>query len=247
MTDTAAAAPATTQPKSPGLLERMIGVVFSPRETFAAVAARPRWFGVMAVGLVIVSAAYYLILSSPDMQQGIVDQQVRAIEARGTTVSDQQYANMERIIGYTPIIYAVVIPILGPLFTAATAGILTGIFTALMGGTGTFKQVYAIQAHAGIISMFSAVLAAAMILAGVKPQGVRPPGANLGVFVPMLDETSFVYIMLRTIDLTLVWWLFTLAVGLGVLYKRKTAPIFMTFLGLYLGIALLVASFTSGS
>jgi hypothetical protein len=63
----------------------------------------------------------------------------------------------------------------------------------------------------------------------------------------MLEETSFVAVMLTAIDLILVWWLVSLAIGLGVLYKRRTGPIATTFLGLYALIALLIAFVSSGS
>jgi hypothetical protein len=225
----------------------MSGVIFSPRETFAAIVARPRWLGVMVVTLILTSAAYYMILGSQDMQDAIVDQQVRAIESRGNAVSDEQVANMERFIGYLPVGYAVGVFVLGPLFGAAVAGIITGIFTTLMGGNGTFKQVFAVMNHAGVIPALSAVFVAGMLAIGAKPVGVRPPGANLGVFLPMLEETSFLAVMLRTIDMFLLWWMIVLAIGLGVLYKRRTGPIATTFIGLYVVIALLIAVFTSGS
>jgi hypothetical protein len=225
----------------------MSGVIFSPRETFAAIVARPRWLGVMVVTLILTSAAYYMILGSQDMQDAIVDQQVRAIESRGNAVSDEQVANMERFIGYLPVGYAVGVFVLGPLFGAAVAGIITGIFTTLMGGNGTFKQVFAVMNHAGVIPALSAVFVAGMLAIGAKPVGVRPPGANLGVFLPMLEETSFLAVMLRSIDMFLLWWMIVLAIGLGVLYKRRTGPIATTFIGLYVVIALLIAVFTSGS
>ena len=232
---------------TPGLLARVIGVLLSPRETFAAIAAKPRWLGVMLVTMVMSSAAYYVILSSQDMQDAIVDQQITAMEARGTTVSDDQVANIERFIGYLPVGYAVGIFVLGPLFGAAIAGIVTGIFSTLMGGNGTFKQVFAVMSHAGVVPAISALFIAGMLAAGVKPIGVRPPGANLGVFLPMLEETSFLAVMLRSIDMFLLWWMVVLAIGLGVLYKRRTGPIATTFIGLYVVIALLIAVFTSGS
>ena len=68
----------TTQPASqPGLLARMIGVLTSPKETFAAIAARPRWLGVMAITLAITATCQYLILSSPDMQDAMIAQAPR--------------------------------------------------------------------------------------------------------------------------------------------------------------------------
>ena len=247
MTDVASVSDSVQNKPDPGLFARLIGVLFSPKETFAAIVARPRWLAVMIVTLVMSSAAYYVILSSQDMQDAIVDQQVRAMESRGNVVSDQQIANIERFIGYLPVGYAVGIFVLGPLFGAAIAGIVTGILTTLMGGNGTFKQVFAVMNHAGFIPAISALFIAGMLAVGAKPIGARPPGANLGVFLPMLEDTSFLAVLLRSIDMFLLWWMVVLAIGLGVLYKRRTGPIATTLIGLYIVIALLIATFTSGS
>jgi Yip1-like protein len=247
VTDVASVSDSVQNKPFPGLMARLVGVLLSPRETFAAVAAQPRWLGVMLVTIVMSSAGYYMILSSQDMQDAIVDQQVTAMEARGTNVSDEQVANIERFIGFLPRIYAVGVFILGPLLGAAMAGIMTGIFSTLMGGNGTFKQVFAVMNHAGFIPAISALFISGMLAVGAKPVGVRPPGANLGVFVPMLEETSFLAVMFRSIDMFLLWWMVVLAIGLGVLYKRRTGPIATTFIGLYVVVALLIAVFTSGS
>lgn len=48
---------------------------------------------------------------------------------------------------------------------------------------------------------------------------------NLGVFAPFLEENSFMARLLGSIDLFHIWALVSLAIGLGVLYKRKTGPI----------------------
>jgi hypothetical protein len=244
MTETVPTSPATMA--SPGLIARMIGVVFSPRETFEAVAARPRWLGVMAATLAVGAACQYVILSSPELQDNIINQQIRAMEAQGP-VSDAQVAGVERFIMALPYVYAGGAFIIGPLFVAIIAGILMWIFTMLMGGNGTFKQVYALVTHSGVVSMLSGIFSAALVLAGIPPSGVRPPGANLGVFVPMLEETSFLTVMLTSIDLILVWWLITLAIGLAVLYKRRPGGIATSLIAIYVVIAVVIATFTSGS
>jgi hypothetical protein len=247
VTDIASASDQSQARPSPGLFARVIGVLLSPKETYAAVSNRPRWLGVVVITLALTAGAYYFILSSPAMQDAIIDQQIRAIESGGGTVTDEQVAGFETFIGYLPAIYAVGTVVMGIPIGAAIAGIMMWIFTTLMGGNATFKQVFAVMSHAGIISVLSPLLAAAMIAGGVELNGVRPPGANLGVFVPMLEETSFVAVMLGTIDLILVWWIVSLSIGLGVLYKRRTGPIATTFLGIYVLIALLVATVSSGS
>ena len=88
MTEVASVSESVQNKPAPGLFARMMGVLFSPKETFAAVVAKPRWLGVMLVTLVMSSAAYYVILSSQDMQDAIVDQQIRGMESRGNVVSD---------------------------------------------------------------------------------------------------------------------------------------------------------------
>jgi hypothetical protein len=72
-------------------------------------------------------------------------------------------------------------------------------------------------------------------------------GANLGIFVPMLDEKHVVTMFLSSIDLFFVWATISLAIGIGVLYRRNTGPIATSFLGLYVVIALVIALFRSGS
>ncbi len=242
MTETAAETQASTA--APGLLARVVGVIFSPRETYAAVAARPRWLGMMVITLVIGAAAQYVVLSSPELQENIIDQQIRAMQERGAA-SEAQIAGVETMIQRLPIIYTAAAFIIGPLITAVIAGLLMVVFTMLMGGHGTFRQLFAIVTHAGVISVLAGLFSAALVAAGVPPTGVQPPSASLGVFVPMLEETSFVAIFLGTINLILVWWVLSLAIGLGVLYRRRTGPIATALISVYVIIALVVAFFRS--
>lgn len=225
----------TAQPVSqPGLLARIVGVLTSPRSTFAAVAARPRWLGVMAITLVIGAACQYYIMSSQGMQDAMFEQ-----ATRNPNMSDQQVAGVERFVSILPYGIAGATLILGPLFSAIIAGILLLIFSTLMGGEAKFKQVYAVMAHSGVVSTVAALLGAGLIMLGAQPTGANPPGANLGIFVPMLEETSFVTQFLSAIDLVLIWWLVTLSIGLAVLYKRRTGGIAFTLLCVYVLIALL--------
>jgi hypothetical protein len=229
-------------PAQPGLLARIAGVLLSPKETFAAVAARPRWFGVMAVTLVISAACQYFIMSSPGMQEAILDQ-----AGRNPNMSDQQFAATEQFIGILPYLIAGATLILGPLFSAVIAGILLLIFSTLMGGEAKFTQVFAVLAHSGVVSTLSGLLTAGLLLLGVPPTGQSPPGANLGIFLPMLEETSFVTQFLSAIDLVLVWWIVTLSIGLAVLYKRRTGGIATTLLLIYVLFALVIGYARSGS
>jgi Yip1 domain len=242
MTDTA---PPTTAPAEPskgkGLFARAIGVFVSPRATFADVAARPRALGVLALGLFVVVVGLYVLLSSEVGQQAWLDQQVQQSEAFGRPIPDAQYQGMERIAPYIGYIAAGGYLVVIPIFLAILAGILLGVFNALLGGDASFKQVFAIVCHAGLITVLQTVFA--LPLDYVRESLSSP--TTLGVFVPFLDEKSFLSRLLGTIDLFQIWWLVVLAIGLGVLYKRRTGPIATSLLTVYAVIILAIAAVRS--
>jgi hypothetical protein len=225
-----------------GLFARIFGVLLTPRATYAAVAAKPRSLGVLAVVLVIIGLAQGLFLSSEVGQQLVLDQQIRAMEAFGMTISDQMYDQMEQGMKRAAITGPVTQVIFWPIALAIESGILLVIFSLLMGGDAKFKHVYAVVAHSSVIVAIQQVFSMALSYASGKMAG-----ANLGVFVPMLDEKNFVTLFLGSIDLFFVWATISLAIGLGVLYRRRTGPIATTMLGLYVAIALVIALFRSGS
>jgi hypothetical protein len=231
-----------TAPARPGLAARLVGTLFAPKDTFASVAARPRWFGAMAVSIVVMGAAQFVLLSTDVGQQLALDQQIGAIEAFGVTISDEQYAQMEQGMEnarYTGPIFSLIFV---PLVTAMSAGLLHVMFGLIGGGNGTFKQMYAISAHASIISALQLVFTTVVTLAAG-----RAAGANLGVFTPTLEETTFTYRLLSTIDVFYVWSTFVTAVGVAVLYKKRTGTVAMVLFGIYLAIALIIAFARSGS
>ena len=241
MAEAAVAAP-VAESKRPGLLARLAGVIFSPRATYQAVVARPRALGAFVVTIGIMAITEGAFFSTPVMREVLLDQQVKTIESFGVTINDQTYDRMEQNVGRaaytTPLSLVIGIPIVA----AICAGLILAIWGMLMGGTGTFKQAYAILAHSGVIFALSVLFAMPLSYATH-----RLAGANLGVFAPMLEETSFLARFLGAIDLFFVWWAINLAIGVGVLFRKKTGGIATTFVGLYVVVALLLAIVRSGN
>ena len=164
------------------------------------------------------------------------------IESFGVNISDQMYAGIEQGVARAAYTTPISLVFIIPIAAAITAAIILGIWGMLMGGTGTFKQVYAIMAHSGIITALQILFSMPLSYATG-----RLAGANLSVFVPMLEETSFIARFLGAIDLFWIWWCVSIAIGVGVLFKRRTGGIAATFLGIYGLIALLLAIVRSGN
>lgn len=227
---------------NPGLLSRLVGVIFSPRDTYAAVARRPRWFGALAVTVTLLAGVNAYLLTTQLGKDLALDQQIRVMEAFGATVTDEAITQMESQQWLAPYTTGAGALFVTPIFMLIYAGILHAVFVMVMGSTGTYRQLYAVLAHSVVLSVLQTVFKVGLTLA----RG-QAAGANLGIFAPGLDETSFALKFLETIDLFYVWSTINLAIGLGVLYKRRTGPIATVFMLLYLVIAVGYAYFTSGS
>jgi hypothetical protein len=246
MTDTPSApgppAPvSSTAATGPGLAARLLGVVLSPRPTFEAIAARPRALGALAVVIAVLVAVTTAFLSTELGLEITLDQQVRQIEAFGGTVTDQMYAQLESRMSFAKYFAGISQLVFVPLFTAVIAGLVMGVFTTLLGGAATFKQAYAVVAHAGVIPALQQLFSIGLtFLRGDLA------GANLGVFAPMLEETSFLARLLGSIDLFGLWWCVTLAIGIGALYRRRAGGISASLIGIYLFIVTVVAFVRSG-
>jgi len=240
MTDiTPAVAPAEAAPK--GLASRVVGVFFSPRATYAAVAAHPKVLGVLMLTCVVIAGGYYALLSTEVGKQAAFDQQTQVIESFGVKLNDQAYERMEAGIENARYTTAASQVVGVPLVTAVVSGILLGIFNALLGGDAKYKQVFAIMAHSGLINALQTAFSLPLDYA----RETMTSPTSLGVFLPFLEENSFLARLLGSLDLFQIWATLSLAIGLGVLYKRRTAPIAWTMLLVYFVIVAAISAIRS--
>jgi hypothetical protein len=213
-------------------------MLFSPRATFESVVAYPKWLDVFLLTTVVLTAAWAFFLWSPVGSQAFLDQMISQAERAGRPTD-----NLQQAFPIIRIVTICAIPIIGPIFAALIAALLYGVFAAVLGGGGTYKQVFAVGVHAGVVSGVGQLV----VLTLNYVRGTMTSATTLGVFAPMLPEDSFVFKLLSAIDLVWLWYLVILAMGLSVLYKRKTATIAASFLSLYFVIAVLIAFFKRGA
>lgn len=236
MTETIA--PAATAPAAAlSLAARIFGVVTAPRATYADVAARPRWAGMLAVVVLVGSMGTFAFLSTEVGRQAMLDQQIRWMESFGLNINDAEYARMEQSLGFARYAGPVFQAIFLPLIALGIAGLMIGIFNAILGGNAAFTQVFAIVVHSGIVMTLAQVFGLPLAYARESMSS----STNLAVFFPFLDDASFAARFLGSIDLFLIWWIVSLSIGLGVLYRRRTGPIARGLIGSYVMIGLIIA------
>ena len=239
---TASAPPGPADPASsaaaPNLAARIVGVVFAPRATYAAVAARPRALGVLLFVVAVGAAGTFAFLSTEVGKNAVLDQQVETMKSFGITVTQptidrlEQAADRQRY--FAPAAQALFLP----LTAAIVAGLALAVFNAIMGGDASFRQVFAIVAHSGVIITLQQLFGLPLAYARERMTGAT----NLAVFAPFLDDTSFAARLLGSIDLFILWWLISLAIGLGVLYRKRTTPIGASLIGVYVAIGVVIAA-----
>ena len=122
------------------------------------------------------------------------------------------YEQMQKRSGTMPYTTGISVLVVSPIIAVIFSGILFAIFNAAMGGEASFKQVFAVLAHAGVISAVSTVVLRRDQLLPAGPMGSV---ANLGALLPMLSENSFAAHLLGMVDLFLIWYIVVLAIGPG--------------------------------
>lgn len=239
MVDTLPLQPAN--PPARGLAARILGVLTSPRATYADVAAHPRWLGVLVVVLIATILPTAWLLSTSVGQRAVIDQQLQTMEAFGRNVTDAQLQQMERMAPYSIYFAAVSQMVFLPLVTLVIAGVAFAIFNGALGANATFRQVFAVVAFSSVLTGVRTLFSAPLNFAR---ESLSSP-TTLAAVLPFFEDNTFAARLLGSIDLFLIWWIVNLAIGLGVLYKRRTAPIATTFLVVYGAIALTIAAVRS--
>jgi hypothetical protein len=222
----------TATPPLPGLLARAIGIVTSPTETFRRVVETPRAVGILFFVAAILAVAVGAPQFTETGKQAVLDAQVQQIERfTHQPVTDAQLERMQTTSRYTPYISIASIFIVLPITALILAGLYWVVFNALLGGTASYKQVLAVNTHAMVISALGAAIGAPVQY--IKGTASQSGPFNLGALVPMLDERGFVATLLGSISVFSIWGVIVVAIGLGVLYKRKSSSIAIGLFAVY--------------
>lgn len=219
------------------LAQRFIGILTAPKATFESVVSFPRWFGMfLVVGLLFAGAATVFALTD-------VGHRV-AVETSVAWGAPQQAA--EDGATRAPYINWIFVLVFTLILMVVEAGILLGVF-AITGGSASFKQVLAVVTHSAVVG---AVLEPVHVAIAYFTDNAQRMTSLAGIG-QAFAEKSFPAFFLSAIDLSYLLGFFVMAIGLGVLYRRRTAPIFVGLTAVYLVIAVVIAlvrtAFAGGS
>jgi hypothetical protein len=232
-----------------GLFARIAGIITAPRPTFENVVKAPRPVGILFVCALVIGLTQTFLYMEPRIQRTSLDMQAQFAEKMsGKTLSAEDRQKMEERaktgVYFTPIGALIAMPI----FCLILAAVYWVIFNAVLGGTAAFKQVLAVVTHSQVIYALGLVAGAPIQYS----QGVLSPGGpfNLGVLASALPDNNLLKIFLSWTSVATLWQIVVAAIGLAVLYRRKTLNIaivlFVIYAVILLGLASLFAAFIGG-
>jgi len=213
--------PAPEQQKPVNHFGRIIGVFFSPSETFADIARKPSWVIPVLLSTVVTLAAFAVMNKKVDWR----DVSAKKIEEspRAANLSpEQKQQQIEMSAKVTPyILYAsgLLIPI---LFAVIVGAVMLGAFNLLAGANTNFSTAMSIVAHANLVFVLSSILF--VIILFLKPPGTldidNPVATNVAAFMP--ESTSKALLALgKSIDIFTIWLLILTGIGFAATNPRK--------------------------
>ena len=220
-----------------GFLPRLIGVIRCPRTTLRAVAVSPRWVGLVAVLVVLTAASQALLFQTEVGQVALVDQWERTALAFGQDVDDARYMQFQALSQKGPFYGIALAVATGPVLTLVVAGVIFAMFRSRADRVVSFSQVMAVVAHTSVIPAIGQLVAAPVSFMREATGGAT----SLGLWFPALDAASPLGRFVGVLDVFVIWWIVLLAIGVAVLYGRQARTLAAGFLGVYAGVAVLLA------
>jgi Yip1 domain len=217
-------------------MRRVVGVLWHPRQTMAAVVRDPSFITVWMVVLLIVAACGVSILSTAVGRQALVDERVRTTEMIGGDVDDAVYAAWLADPPISAYLTSGGRVLVTPLATLIVALALMGV--AAMDRTPvSFVVALAIVVHATTVLALQQVVA---VPAQLVRESLGSP-TSLATLMPMVEDGTWLAGVLGSIDVFGIWWVVLMAVGLAAATGRSTVHWLVRLSAAYVAIAAVVA------
>ncbi len=203
----------------PSLPVRVIQVVTAPGALFARLKDAPVWIDAM---ILLIALAIVFQFAQPESLRVAA---MRDFLPEGVDVSD-----IDTSPGLVGTLVGSLVFI--PAFTALIAGVLLLTYNAVLGGEGTFRQLFSATTHMQFITMLGAFIVLGLAFLGSEEMVLSP-----ALLLPDLGE-GFLARYLGSINVFSIWACIVLGVAVHEIYpKRSTVGAASYVLVLYLLLA----------
>lgn len=246
--------PAEPESTPQNFFSRLIGVWFSPGETFAEIGRAPRVL-IPTLLLMILAGISAYMLTERYGYENMVRKQMESVAKSGFVPEDRVEEMTRQATTPSAITRGKIQGIVTPaIMTLVILLILSGLFKALsaiMGVKNTFKQIFSVSAYSflAIALIFTVVFAASIYLKDpAEIDLLNPVGSNLAAILALMGVSlpKFVMGMASFVDVFSIWRLAILAIGYSAVSQKMKVGTAATFLViLYVIVAMLGGAMAS--
>ncbi len=221
-----------------GVVKRMVGVIFSPGETFASVnrcVKNTDWLIPLIVGAVVALVALQLTMP-------VIEEMTRARLEQVAEEKEMSEAQQQKMLEMTQMMSGIGARVAAVVMVFVVALVLALVLMAMtnyiMGGEATFKKALAVTSYSSIIGIPAAIVMVPLILA----RGSIEVQFGPGLFLPDGMSGTYLYSLLSYINLFTIWQIAVVCIGMGAVAGVPTKKVGYGVTVLYILYLLIVAA-----
>jgi Yip1 domain len=133
-------------------------------------------------------------------------------------------------------------PILLLIIAVIIAVVLWGTINFVFGGKATFGSVFAVWMFAALPGVIKSLLGAVVLFAGAAPETFNLNNfapTSVGAFLNPLETNAALYKLATSMDITTIWYLFLMGMGLAIVAGVKRTSGYIAVFGWWALIVLL--------
>lgn len=223
MTDVSPAVEAPPQEKPSNPFSRIIGVLFSPGQTFADIARKPDWVVPALVIVVVVMMAAIATVPRIDFEGTYRE----AFEAKGLSGP-----RMEQSLRFA-VAFAKGTQYLGPFLLLGVLAVVALIYflgVKMLGGAATYQQVFSVVLYGFMPQVLRALIKIPIVLSkhGLKMQESEAVVRSSLAFLTSYKTNPALFAFFSRLDVFAIWSMILAVIGLAAasrLSKGKTAAV----------------------
>jgi hypothetical protein len=226
-------------------MERVTNTFIAPTKTFADLRRNQSWW----LPFVIVLVFSYLFSGVAVNRIGLPGLAASAIHSNPTQERRYQEASPEQraqTMTGTRVVMGIVLSsfvLTVPLYCAIFALLLWVGFNFILGGSGTFKGMFAVTMFAALPGILRSLLIIGLMFAGDRENfNINDPvGTNPGFYMGA-DSSAFLKSALSSVDVFTLWTLALMAIGAAIVSRVKVKTGVAMVFGVWLVVVLLKAA-----
>src|SRR5579864_2070042 len=228
---------------------RIVNTFIAPSKTFTDLRRNASWWAPFLLMVVISTALVYTAGQKIGFRK-ITETQMQSQPKQQARLeqlpADQRVQQLERGAKLTQTI-SFVFPIISLIILLTIAAVLFATFKLAAGADVSFKVALAIVIYANLALALKTLLATISVAAGASPDSFtfqNPVATNPGYFMNPADS-PFLYSLLSSVDIFLIWTLVLTALGFTYVGKVKRGTAFAIVFGWWLVFTLIGAGFSA--